>query len=333
MSDLLLFKDQVKESVDLRDLFVADNHEMKRSSGAGSKCCCPFHEEKTPSCVVDAEHFYCYGCRTNGDHFDYLEFTRRLDFMEGLRYLAELANLPIPMPSPEAARQYREKREREISVRELLGQVQEWFRMKLESEGGAAARNYCNRRKLNKPDRESWGIGLAPDAEHELKSWATHHAIPDQAMLDAGLFGRGSKPPHYLYSRFRGRLMFPIHDHRGRLCGFSGRILDPEAKTAKYLNTPETDVFRKSSILYGMDKAVAAIIRDGYAIVVEGQIDVIACHSAELENTVAPLGTSFTVEHAKLVAKYTDKIVLSLDADKPGRQATRKILEVFNGES
>lgn len=326
MNDLSAFKDEVKDRIDLRAMFEADNVELHRVNKASAKCCCPFHQEKTPSCHVYPTHWYCYGCQSHGDHFDYMARTRNMDFMEALRDLAESVNMPIPTMDPAAAKAYEEKKIRQMSIRETLDWAFEWFcsRYMDDTEEAEEVRRYVKSRGLVKGDVDAWGIGYAPKNNQAMKSAALNLNISDQAMLAAGLYGE--KDDGWIYTRFKGRLIFPVRDERGRLCGFSGRVMDPDAKTAKYLNTPETEVFKKSDLLYGLDMAADEISRTGKAVLVEGQLDVIACHRAGIGNAVAPLGTAFTKTHAALLSKYAEALVICLDGDKAGFAATEKVI-------
>ena len=331
MSDLVGFKDAVKDSVDLRDVFQEDGVKFTRASGDSAKCCCPFHEENTPSCHVHGEYFNCFGCGEKGDHFDYLMKRHTMDFMEALRYLAEMAKMQMPEVDPVRAKEAAEKRERQHTIYEVLEKIQKWYVKNLQSLSSVQA--YCKDRGLTEDDLETWGIGFALETGQPTKDWAQNEGINEELMVDAGLFGSSSRQKEhgnkYLYPRFQGRLMFPIYDHRSRLCGFSGRIIDPEAKTAKYLNTSETEVFKKSELIYGLNVAANAIAKGRKVVLVEGQLDVIACHRAGLGNTVACLGTAFGDDHRKLLEKFADELTIMLDGDEPGLKATRKVIEEF----
>lgn len=330
MSDLSTFAQDVKAAVDLRDLFAREGIECRRASAASSKCCCPHHQEKTPSCHVYADHYHCYGCQTSGDHIDLLHHLHRMEFTEALQHLAELAGMQMPSRDPEQVRLATERAARTKSLREVLEASAVWFRARLSASPEVVA--YATDRGLTADDMTRWELGYAPADEGATKLWQQQQGITDRQMLDAGLYAVSTRGPRpYMYARFKGRLMFPIRDARGRMTGFSARVIaDTAGNSAKYINTAETELFRKSELLYGLHLAGTAIQETGTAVLVEGQMDVIACHRAGVTNAVAGMGTAITPDHAALLRRYAaQRVVLAMDPDAAGQTAAQKALAVL----
>lgn len=336
------FKEQVRDAIDLREVMERYGVTLKRVNATTAKCCCPIHNEKTPSCHVHADYYYCYGCHATGDVFSFLMERERVEFFDALRMAAELVNIPVPARSqdPERAAAYEQQRRRELTMRELLTYCQDFYRDCLENMPvGQAAREYCNSRGWTKPIRERWGIGFAPDDVQLLDYIKSRSAsaAPDleNQLLAAGMMG--TSETGFRYMRFKQRVMFPVHDVRGRLCGFSGRWLRPDdwpadkKEHAKYLNTPATELFIKGDLLYGQHHAAKMQSRTCSALVVEGQPDVIGCHLAGFETAVAPMGTALTLPGIQQLMRFTDngKITLVFDGDDAGIKATSKTIDLI----
>ena len=312
--------EEVKARVDIVELIGSRGVTLKRT-GSSFKGCCPFHQEKTPSFHVNPERqfYHCFGCQEHGDAFTFIMKQEGLTFMEAVRTLAEKVGINIDSTvDPEA-----ENRNRLYALHiELTAFYQRCLK---QTAAAAVARNYLESRDLPPDIIERFAIGYAPTRRDTLIRWATKNNFTMEEMVHAGLLipPQNEQQQNDYYDRFRGRLMFPISDAQGRIIAFSGRILDPKAHPAKYLNSPETPIFRKSSTLFGLDKARAPLVKHPRreAVICEGQIDVIRCHAAGITTAVASQGTAFTREHADILKRYADTVVLFFDADDAGRTA------------
>ncbi len=310
--------------VDVVDAYIT----LPRKSGA-IKTLCPFHKEKTPSFHVNQQRqmFHCFGCGAGGDVFRFVMMHEQVDFMTAVRILAEKAGVPLEFEqgSPAAS-----EREQILAVQEKLAQA--YHTMLRKSPEAQEARDYLARRGLNADIQESFLIGYAPDKRDAIFQWAQKNGFSPSILQLAGVLAGRNEEGHgasAFYDRFRGRIMFPIRNEQGRVIGFSGRTLLKDAKTAKYVNSPETPVFRKSQVLYALDKARREIAEKREAIVCEGQIDVIRCHQAGFTQAVAAQGTAFTDDHARILRRYADGVILVFDSDEAGRNAALKASAVF----
>ncbi|MBR1608640.1 MAG: DNA primase, partial [Kiritimatiellae bacterium] len=313
---------------------VGDRISLKRSSG-GFVACCPFHSEKTPSFHVNVRRqtYKCFGCGEGGDVFKFLMKHDGMSFLDAVRYLGEKCGVPVEFAADDgtAARVKR--------LYQVNSAAAAFFRRCLLAEnvpGAAAARAYLEKRKIDAKTAEAFGIGYDPDAWGVLDEFARKNRFTVREMVEAGLGTLPDAPEREtrLRDRFHGRLMFPITDQTGRVVGFSGRILDAAKSPAKYVNSPETDVFKKARILYALDKAQRAIAAHPKreAVICEGQIDVIRCHACGFPRAVASEGTAFTPEHAKLLHRYADSVVLLFDADAAGRKAAVRTAGILLAE-
>ncbi len=293
---------------------------------------CPFHKEKTPSFKVSPSHqaFYCFGCRKSGNVFHFIMEMEGVDFVGAVRLLAQRVGLSVPEPGPShggAGPLEGQRGPSKEKIFELLRESARWFQRQLAGPEGTPARQYLERRGVPPEAVEAFGLGFAPDRWDALLQWAARRGYDRRLLLAAGLVKtaapRTGEPnaAARVYDLFRGRLMFPIHDELGRIVGFSGRTLEADAPTAKYVNTPETSVFLKSRLLYALHRARTAFRDHGSALVCEGQLDVIACHRAGLTHAVAPQGTAFTETHAALLRRFTNAVTFAFDADSAGRHA------------
>ena len=298
-------------------------------AGSSFKACCPFHKEKTPSFHVNParQSYHCFGCGVHGDAFKFLMVTDGLGFMEAVQRLAERAGVKLDLETDYAA----VERERLHAIHAELAAF--YRRCLLQTAEAEAARAYLASRKLGDEVAERFGIGYAPRGADVLLRWGAKHGFAAEALVGAGLLAPSNDPgrPDDYYDRFRGRLMFPIADAQGRVVAFSGRILDPKAHPAKYVNSPETPIFVKSRILYALDKARATIVRSPRreALVCEGQIDVIRCHAAGFDTAVASQGTAFTRDHVEILKRYADSVLLVFDGDAAGRKAALRTGGLF----
>ncbi|MEO0782978.1 MAG: DNA primase [Pseudomonadota bacterium] len=285
---------------------------------------CPFHQEKTASFHVDDRkgYYYCFGCHAKGDAISFVRETENVDFMEAVKILAAEAGMQVPERDPQAA-QKADRRQQLIDVMELAAKH---FRMQLKTGAGAAAREYLERRGLSEDALERWGIGFAPDAWQGLWDHLTDKGIDAQMILDCGLAKpsqKGGKP----YDTFRGRIMFPIRDPRGRCIAFGGRAMDPN-DNAKYLNSPETELFDKSRTLYNHGPAREAAGKGKPLIVAEGYMDVIALSEAGFGASVAPLGTAVTEHQLQMLWRVADEPIVALDGDTAGLRAANRVIDL-----
>jgi DNA primase len=286
--------------------------------------CCPFHGEKTPSFHADDRKgiYHCFGCGVTGDHFRFLTEKAGMSFPEAVEKLAGMAGVPMP------ARDEREEKRQE--ARRTLYDVMEiataYFEAALGHNIGARARGYLNERGVSAQAQARFRIGFAPDSRNGLKEHLAANGVSAQDMLDAGLVAQREDDP-LTYDRFRNRVMFPITDFRGRVIAFGGRALSPDVP-AKYLNSPETELFHKRLVLYNGQSAREAARAGKPVIVVEGYLDVIAAVMAGFEGTVAPLGTALTEDHLNLLWRMSDQPVLCFDGDEAGQRAAERAADM-----
>ncbi|MFC4292017.1 DNA primase [Sphingorhabdus arenilitoris] len=285
-------------------------------AGREYKACCPFHNEKTPSFTINDEKgfYHCFGCSAHGDAIRWMTDQRGLSFMDAVKELAAQAGMEVPAPDPRAAQQA----EQRAGLHDVMQAAQDWFAAQLNSIEGAAARSYLERRGIHAQTVKDFGFGFAPDSKSALK--AALAQFGDDMLVEAGLLIKvDDKAP---YDRFRGRLMIPIRDPRGRVIAFGGRILgDGEPK---YLNSPDTPLFDKGRTLYNLDKCSPASRSTGRVIVVEGYMDVIALAQAGFPDAVAPLGTALTEQQIEMLWRMTEKPLLCFDGDAAGQKAAMR---------
>ncbi len=317
------FLDQVRQAVDLVE--VVGRHVDLRRQGRNFVGRCPFHPDRTPSFTVSPEKqlFYCFGCKAAGDVFTFVMRREGLSFGEAVALLAERAGLDPSRFLPAEERGRAERRKKLLSA---LEEAAAYYRQELLSARGAEARAYLLRREVREETAALFGLGYAPDGEEGLMSALSPRFSPE-ILRQAGLifFSAGR-----YWDRFRHRLIFPIRDGAGRVVGFGARTLKGEEP--KYLNTPETEVFRKRSVLYGFDLARGAMRASGSAVLVEGYLDVIACHQAGVENACASLGTSLSPEQASLLSRQAETVILAYDADAAGSEAVLKSFSLLRSQ-
>ena len=278
---------------------------------------CPFHNEKTPSfSVVEDKGFYhCFGCGAHGDVIGFVMRHENLPFPEAVERLAGEAGIAVPQLSPEERVRERERH----SIYSVVEAACAWFEAQLAAPAGAGARDYLEARGVSAAMVESFRLGFAPDARGALKAALAGQEISEAMMLAAGLLVQPEDSAREPYDRFRGRLIFPITDRRGRVIAFGGRILG--AGEPKYLNSPETAVFHKGTHLYGYALAAERARRRNSVVAVEGYMDVIALHQAGITNAVAPLGTAITEAQIEALWRLAPEPVLCFDGDAAGRRA------------
>jgi DNA primase len=322
--------DQIRNALDIADV-VGSYIQIKRA-GNSIKALCPFHKEKTPSFHVNParQAFHCFGCGAGGDVFKFVMLYDHVDFPTALRMLASRAGIAIQIDDRRSGPKDGPGKDEIFAANEDASR--RYQQELLRSPEAAAARDYLKKRALDVAAWKDWGIGYAPEGWDFLSGAAGPRGGPKMKALEAaGLLSANEKGSQY--DRFRGRVMFTIRDELGRAVGFSGRVLKADDKAGgKYVNTPETPAFRKSRILFALDKAKREILDARTALLVEGQIDCIRCHLGGFKNAVASQGTAFTSEHATLLKRYADKVVVVLDADAAGRKAALRSAELLIAE-
>lgn len=309
---------QIKDKLSITDV-VSQYVKLERAGGS-LRARCPFHSERTPSFFVSPDRgtYHCFGCDVGGDIFSFVEQIEGLDFKGALKVLAEKAGVPLVYERKEKS-DFRER------LFELLETATIFYMARLDE----ATRKYLMERGINEATTRTFRVGLAGNSWSEASEYLRAKGFSEKEILDAGIAKKGERGG--LNDKFRNRIMFPIADSAGRVVGFSGRIFfsSPPAGGAspdapKYLNSPETPLYRKSHILYGFDRAKQAIRKHNCAVLVEGQVDLLASHQAGWGNTVAVSGTAFTAEHAALIRRMTDNLVIALDADEAGIKAAAR---------
>ena len=307
--------ERVRQSANLPAMFEAVTT-VKRS-GASWQAICPFHSEKTPSLSIDPGRglFHCFGCGEGGDVFTFLQLTEGLEFREALQELADRAG--ITLAATPGADRNREKRRRLLDAVEEAGRFYRDFFNQSKEKEAAAARDYVQGRGYGREIVEKFGLGFAPPAWDALSRFLHQQGFAERVILEAGLAKRNREGR--LFDHIRGRLIFPIRNVSGALVGFGGRALGEEQP--KYLNTPETPLYKKSELMYGLDMARAEISRAGRAVVVEGYTDVIAFHLADYPAAVATCGTALGKRHLELLGRFAPTVILAFDADAAGERA------------
>lgn len=311
----------VKERLDIAE--IVSGYVKLEKAGASFKGRCPFHNEKTPSFFVSPvrQSYYCFGCGAKGDIFTFVEELEGLSFREALKMLAERAGIELEY-RPEAAKARSEKER-------LLGALETatiFFEGELKKNG--AAQKYIASRGIDEGSVKRWRLGYAPAEWRALYSHMLALGYDKETLVKTGLVrtvaeGVGKEP----YDVFRDRIIFPLSDSNGEVIAFSGRALKKETEP-KYINTPDTVLFTKSEVLYGLDKAKEKVRRKDYAVLVEGQMDLVLSHQAGIDNTVASSGTAFTRAHLERLKRLSKRIILAFDGDSAGGKASEKATEL-----
>ena len=315
------FLQELKERSDIETV-VSSYVNLKRR---GRNCVglCPFHNEKTPSFTLYPENgsFYCFGCGTGGDVIRFVMLAENLDYIEAVRFLADRAGMPMPEQGVDDGLSRLRGR-----ILEINRESARFFHAVLVSDSGRLGLDYFRSRGLSDRTIRHFGLGYAPDSWRALYEHLRGKGYTDTELLQARVVNRGRGDR--LYDSFRGRMMFPILDLRGNVIAFGGRKA-PDAEGPKYINTADTPVFKKSHNVYALNFAKAACADQ--VVLCEGYMDVIALHQAGVTNAVAPLGTAFTEEQARLLSRYTKEVAVTLDADEAGRKATDRAIGICNG--
>ena len=298
---------------------------LKRA-GSAWRATCPFHQEKTPSFQVNPQRqiFKCFGCGAGGSVFRFVMDYEHVDFVTAAKKLADRAGIRIveqEMSAEDAARVTLRRR-----LLALHAEAADFFHLNLMKKPAAArAREYLKGRGISGEVAKSWKLGYAPEGWDAMRDFARGEGFSEEELLASGLVTwRDGEDSGRFYDRFRDRLMFPICNDTGEVIAFSGRVLDAEAKGGKYVNSPETPLFTKGAILFGLHRSKRALIDRKMAIVCEGQLDLITAFEAGVENVIAPQGTAFTEKQARILKRYVEEVVLCFDADAAGQNAAEK---------
>lgn len=310
--------DHIRRISDIVD--IIEQYVKLKPRGKNFVGLCPFHQEKTPSFTVSPEKqmFYCFGCQTGGDVFTFLKLHEKISYPEAIRLLAERYHIPVPQEkaADEAERTLYDEL---YQIHQVVG---EFYRHQLHRPEGRIALEYLRHRGFSPETVEKFQIGYAPDRWDALAVFAREQGLSTDILQKAGLLiarGDGS-----FYDRFRHRLMFPIHNPSGRIIAFGGRQLRDDPESPKYLNSPETPIYQKSQVLYGLPQAREDIIRKDTILITEGYADCITLHEYGFRHTCASLGTAFTTEQCQLLRRYTTNVILLFDSDEAGLRAAER---------
>ena len=316
--------DEIKARLDIVD--VIGTYTQLTRAGANFKARCPFHNEKTPSFMISRakQLWYCFGaCSEGGDMFKFLMKMEGIEFPEALKILADKAGIALPKYD----KQIESKKN---TLLDILKGATEFYAKELQGLRGTSARAYLLKRGLSEAIIKQFALGYAPDSWDALN---THmrDLCKAEDLFSAGLSIKRERDQGF-YDRFRHRVMFPIRDIHGSTVGFTSRLLDEARKEGKYVNTPETQVYNKGRILYGLDMAREQIRKSDYALIVEGNMDVVACHQFGMTNVVAASGTAMTVDHVRLLKRYTNNLMICFDSDKAGENAAKRGIDIAIAE-
>jgi DNA primase len=302
---------------------------LKRA-GANFKALCPFHQEKTPSFHVSPQRqtFHCFGCGVGGSVFRFVMEYEHVDFPSAAQKLAARVGIPIveERGGPEEDRQHEARR----TLLKLHAEATLWFHdTLLKKEFAEPARTYLKKRGIDRQVAKDWQLGFAPESWDSFSKWALDRGYSRTQLLQSGLVKARDEehPSGDFYDRFRGRIMFPICNDVGEVIAFSGRLLESDPQAAKYVNSPETPLFQKGRVLFGLHKTKRALIEANCSIVCEGQLDLITVFEAGIKNVVAPQGTAFTEYQARILKRFVDEVVLCFDADQAGQKAAQHSLD------
>lgn len=317
MSDI----DEIKSRLSIVDI-VGKRVTLKKA-GRNFKGLCPFHNEKTPSFIVspDRQTFHCFGCGKGGSIFDFVMLSDHIDFSEALETLAEQAGVKLERrtgDTPEA-----KLKQKILEVNHLASEYYQYLLTR--HPVGENARAYLKHRGVTDKSIKTFSLGYSANDWDGLLTFLRKKGYDDAVLETAGLVIRGNRG---FYDRFRGRVMFTLKDHRGNVVGFSGRVLDPAAKEAKYINTSETPVYVKGRVLYALDVTKDAIQKSNEAVLMEGELDVISSFQEGISNVVAIKGSAVTEDHARLLRRFAERLVFALDSDLAGDAAARRGIEI-----
>ncbi len=318
--------EEIRSRTDIVD--IISEYVSLSAAGKNFKGLCPFHEEKTPSFMVsrDRQMFKCFGCNEGGNVFTFLMKHEGMSYPEAIRLLSEKCGVTIP-ESSEADRALGQAKDK---LRKLNQSTVNYFhKVLMNSAAGKQALTYLRERGIRDNTIDSFKLGYSLPGWDALLRAAGKAGFSTEIMLQGGLISQSKKNKNNYYDRFRGRVMFPIFDAQGEPIGFGGRILESSESDVKYMNSPETPLYNKSRSLYNLNLAKEAIRKEGFAVLAEGYLDVIACFQAGVHNMVASLGTSLSDGHVRLIKRYTDEVVIAYDSDSAGTAATSRGLNLL----
>lgn len=309
---------EIKNKLDVVDI-ISEYVQLKQA-GTNFKGLCPFHNEKTPSFMVSREKqiWHCFGCGEGGDIYSFIQKYDNLEFPEALKILAQKAGVKLKKLDPKLVSQ-------KTKLIDITRYAAAYFHKSLQNlQEAQIARDYLEKRMMLPKTREQFYLGYAPDSWDKLLNFLRKKGYQDNDIFLAGLVVKNDKSR--IYDRFRKRLMFPIFDHNNNVVGFTGRILSSEQENqgGKYVNTPQTLIYNKSYVIYGLEKAKNEIKQKNLAVIVEGNMDVIASHQAGIKNVIASSGTALTLEQLKLLQRYTNNLALAFDVDPAGQVAAER---------
>jgi len=315
--------EEIKSRLDIVDV-IREYMQLKQAGGSW-RGLCPFHNEKTPSFMVspDKQIWHCFGCGKGGDIFAFVKEIEGIEFREALRLLAPKAGVELKKADPEIST----KRNRLL---DLLDLSKKYYHYVLtDTKVGVRARSYLEERKINEKTAKEWRVGFSPDSWNDLIKFLKQRGFAESEIFAAGMSIKKEGKNEY-YNRFRGRIMFPINDLNGNVAAFSARVLPEkdDGKTGKYINSPQSEIYNKSEILFGLDKAKLAVKKHDLAVLVEGQMDVITAHQYGYKNVIAASGTALTSAQIRLIKRYTNNIALAFDMDKAGEMAVERGMKV-----
>ena len=326
-------QETVQEILDATDIveLIQGYFPLKRA-GTNYLAICPFHNEKSPSFNINPQRqiFYCFGCQAGGDAIKFMMLYDNLSFPEAAKKLAGQVGVVVREEVLDPKEEARQRGRSDIL--RLQKAAADWFhRLLFKSPAAQEARDYLKSRGLTMETSRTWKFGYAPTEQKPFIDWARDEGFSIAQLVEGGLAKwREENNPHKgAYSFFRHRLMFPVNNDFGEPIAFSGRVLSKDQGGGKYVNSPETVLFSKSKTFFGLDKSKRAILREKRAVICEGQLDLIAAYEAGIENIVAPLGTAFTPDHARILKRHTDEVVLCFDSDTAGLNAASKAFRIL----
>jgi DNA primase len=314
---------EIKDRLNVAD--VLSSYIQLKKAGTNYKASCPFHTEKSASLMVSTSKqiWHCFGCGEGGDIFGFVMKYENVDFPEALKILADKAGVELPKFTKENTEQEKYK-ETLYKINELTAKY--FNEVLLRSSVADSARKYLAKRGLTPHTVKEWLIGFAPNEYHKLENFLLKKSYKHNEMLDAGVIAKGQRGDYY--DRFFNRVTFPIKNYSGEVVGFTARIMDADAKAAKYINSPETQVYNKSKVIFGLYQAKQAIRKEDSVIVVEGNMDVIACYQAGFKNVVGSSGTAFTYDQLQTLSRLTKNLKFAFDTDAAGITATKRALDM-----
>lgn len=313
--------EEIKNRLDIVEVVREYLPQMKQS-GSNWKVLCPFHNEKTPSFMVskDKQIYHCFGCGEGGDVFEFIKKIENVDFPEALRILAQKTGVVLKRQDPKLL-------DLKARLIDLHQAATKFFMAHLwQTDSGKAALEYLRGRGLKDGTIKDWKIGWAPDSYEALFNHLQKKGFSEYEIKQSGLVGLNDKGK--IYDRFRERIMFPLFDNHGQVIGFTGRLLEEKSGQGKYINSPQTPIYNKSYVLYGLYQAKDAIKNIGQAVLVEGQMDVVTAHQSGFSNVIASSGTALTSAQLDLLKRYTNEIVMAFDSDQAGEKAIVRSTEL-----